>query len=50
MQKLIPWTFNHADIAEGNRMDDWSEGDRDFSGLFNDLFTYRIDLNAQKKG
>lgn len=50
LDELIPWIFRHADIAEENHMDNWSEGDREFSEFFNDLFTYCIELNAQKRG
>lgn len=38
MERLIPWIFKHADTAEENHMDDWSEGGRESSGFFSMIF------------
>lgn len=46
---LVPWIFRHADIVEENYIDNWSEGDCEFSRFSDDLSTYRIELNAKKR-
>ncbi|KAI9043423.1 uncharacterized protein KD926_003574 [Aspergillus affinis] len=44
VQGLIPWVFKQSESADENDTSHWPKGDRIFNAFFNDLYSYRDEL------